>query len=171
MTDDHDDREYFRKHMADVRPLPARKSPVKRPQPRPEARFARADQQQVLQESLTGTPSADSQAEVSYAQPGVSPQVLRKLKRGKYSVASELDLHGLNVASAGQALDEFLAECRALGYRCVRIIHGKGTRSGSGGPVLKPKVCHWLRRRDQVLAFTTAPPNDGGSGALYVLLR
>lgn len=171
MTDDHDDSDYFRRHMADVRRLRAHKTHTERPRPRAKAKFARADEQEVLQESLSGAPASDSQAEVSYAQPGVSPTVLRKLRRGKYSVATELDLHGLNVAMAAQALDEFLAECSSLGHRCVRIIHGKGTRSGSGGPVLKPRVCNWLRRRDQVLAFTTAPNHDGGSGALYVLLR
>jgi DNA-nicking Smr family endonuclease len=75
------------------------------------------------------------------------------------------------VAEARAALNEFLADCRDRGYRCVRIIHGKGTRSGNAGPVLKPRVYRWLRRSDAILAYTTAHRSDGGSGAVYVLLR
>ena len=171
MSDDHDDRELFRKQMGDVRRLDTGKTAPERPRPTPEARFARADRQAVLSESLSGGSEPDAHAEFIYARPEVSRSVIRKLRRGKYSVASELDLHGLTASSARTALDEFLAASVERGHSCVRVIHGKGTRSGHRGPVLKPKVARWLRRRDAVLAYTTARPVDGGSGALYVLLR
>lgn len=166
-----DDTDLFREQMADVRRISTDRAPVAKPRPDARARFAREETRQVLRDSLSGEPAEDAHEEVSYARPGVAPSVLRKLRRGKYSVVSELDLHGLNVEMARQALDEFIQECLDLGQHCVRIVHGKGKRSGHGGPVLKPRVCRWLRRRDSVLAFTTAPPGDGGSGALYVLLR
>lgn len=171
MGDDTDDRKLFLERMAGVRPLRGGQERPDRPRPAAEARFTRADERAVLRESLAGEQSPDSHEEFTYASPGLSRTVLRKLRRGAYSIASELDLHGMNARDARAALDEFLAESIAARYQCVRIIHGKGTRSGHGGPVLKPKVVRWLRRRNAVLAFTTARPVDGGTGALYVLLR
>ena len=112
----------------------------------------------------------DDLEEVAYRRPDVPQKELLNLRRGRYSIESELDLHGLTAATAREALDEFLAECRDLDQHCVRVIHGKGRRSGQRGPVLKPKVCQWLRRRGAVRAFVTAPRRDGGIGALYVLL-
>jgi DNA-nicking Smr family endonuclease len=72
---------------------------------------------------------------------------------------------------ARDALGDFLAGSRDAGHRCVRIIHGKGYRSGARGPVLKTAVNLWLRRHMDVMAFTSARTIDGGTGALYVLLR
>lgn len=169
MTDD--DQRYFREQMSGVRRLTTDQIPLARPRPEPAARFARDERDQVLRDSLSGDPGIDAHEEVSFCRAVVRPSVLRKLRRGHYSIADELDLHGLNVAEAKAALDEFIVECGDRGHRCVRIVHGKGTRSGQAGPVLKPKVYQWLRRRDAVLAFTTAARSDGGSGALYVLLR
>lgn len=171
MNDDHDDRELFRRRMGDVRPLNTEKTAPVRPRPAPKARFTRADNEAVLRESLSDTASPDAHAELTYARPGLSKAVIRKLRRGQYSIADELDLHGLSATEARSVLDQFLAESVERGHSCVRVIHGKGTRSGHRGPVLKPKVARWLRRRDGVLAYTTARPVDGGSGALYVLLK
>ncbi|MDH3645354.1 MAG: Smr/MutS family protein [Gammaproteobacteria bacterium] len=171
MTDDPDDERFFREQMSGVRKLSTDRAPLARPRPKPDARFARDEKEQVLRDSLTGEPGIDAEAEVSFCRPGVTRSVLRKLRRGKYSINAELDLHGLNVSQAKHAVDDFIAECRNQDYRCVRIVHGKGTRSGRDGPVLKPRVYRWLRRRDAVLAYTTAHRSDGGSGALYVLLR
>jgi len=81
-----------------------------------------------------------------------------------------LDLHGLRVREAKPALARFLNYSLASGRRCVRIIHGKGIGSGGQQPVLKQKTNQWLRQKDEVLAFVTAPRWDGGSGAVYVLL-
>jgi DNA-nicking Smr family endonuclease len=93
------------------------------------------------------------------------------LRGGHWVVQSELDLHGLRVDEAREALARFLAEVRRRGDRCVRIIHGKGLRSRNREPVLKSKVRGWLRQRDEVLAFVEARPIAGGSGAVVVLLK
>ena len=171
MSKSEDGDNPFHELIGDVRPLTTDKAEIARPRPAAEARFTRADQVEVLRESLSDGSTPDDHEELSFARPGVSHSVIRKLRRGRYSIASELDLHGLNARAARHALDEFLAESVAAGHSCVRVIHGKGTRSGHRGPVLKPKVARWLRRRDCVVAYTTARPVDGGGGALYVLLR
>jgi DNA-nicking Smr family endonuclease len=93
------------------------------------------------------------------------------LRRGGYVVDGEIDLHGMTGAEAKAALRKFIAECVDHRLRCVRVVHGKGRRSGPRGPVLKNVVNHWLQRADDVLAFGSARAVDGGSGAIYVLLR
>ncbi len=105
---------------------------------------------------------------LSFRRAGVRDQVMRRLRRGSYPIESQLDLHGLGQAHARDLLAEFLASGRHAGLRCV---HGKGYRSGARGPVLKTAVNLWLRRHLDVLAFTSARPIDGGTGAVYVLLR
>ena len=97
--------------------------------------------------------------------------MLRKLRRGQFQIGPALDLHGMTVATAREALTRFLHAARREGRSCVRIIHGKGNGSRHRGPVLKLKINHWLRQRDEVLAFCSARPVDGGTGAIYVLLR
>ena len=106
-----------------------------------------------------------------FAGPAVRDQTLRQLRRGRYPVEDELDLHGLSQASARDQLAEFITSSRHAGLRCVRVVHGKGYRSGARGPVLKIAVNIWLRRHADVLAFTSARAIDGGTGAVYVLLR
>jgi DNA-nicking Smr family endonuclease len=97
--------------------------------------------------------------------------VWRRLRRGAYRIGAELDLHGLNRERARLAVQEFLADCQERNLRCVRIIHGKGLGSPNTGPVIKSLLDSWLRRRRDVLAFCSARPQDGGTGAVYVLLR
>jgi DNA-nicking Smr family endonuclease len=109
--------------------------------------------------------------ELLYCRPGLQHNVLRKLRRGHYAVEAELDLHGLRVAEARQALTTFLQNALSLQIKTVRIIHGKGNGSFNKQPVLKGKVNNWLRQRIEVLAFCSARPVDGGTGAIYVLLR
>ena len=82
----------------------------------------------------------------------------------------ELDLHRLNREEARDALTEFFNAARSSGWRCVRIIHGKGLSSPNREPVLKGKVRLWLAQRDEVLAYCEAPHHAGGSGAVLVLL-
>ncbi|HEY5020231.1 MAG TPA: Smr/MutS family protein, partial [Steroidobacteraceae bacterium] len=97
--------------------------------------------------------------------------VLRRLRRGSYRVEAELDLHGMTGAEGALQLAHFLQHARARGLQCVRIIHGKGLRSGQRGPVLKNTVNTLLRRADPVLAFASARPAAGGTGATLVLLQ
>lgn len=108
---------------------------------------------------------------LEYRAPGVRPNVLRGLRRGQFPVEASVDLHGLTAERATRLLEDLLHEARQVRARCVRIVHGKGIGSGSRGPVLKNLVNGWLRTRPEVLAFVSAPPEDGGTGAVYVLLR
>lgn len=173
-NDDDDDLRAFRDAMAGASPIkPSDRADTRPAPPGPRARFTQRDRRRVLEESLSGNPDPSllgTGDEVFFARPGLPRPVLRKLKRGAYRIHSELDLHGLNALQARDALNEFLQECVRERYTCVRIVTGKGKRSDDGRPVLKPKVARWLRKRDEVLAYSTARPVDGGSGALYVLL-
>ncbi|MGH8295397.1 MAG: Smr/MutS family protein [Steroidobacteraceae bacterium] len=172
-----DDTRLFREAVRDVRPLghPAQAADhASRPRrPRPAARFTRADRLAVLEESLRDEiidPALAGGEELVFHRAGIQPSALRKLRRGDYRVQGEIDLHGLTVAEAKQALREFLAQALMRQWRCVRIIHGKGLRSGHRGPVLKGMVGAMLRKVDPVLAYVSARPVDGGTGAVYVLL-
>lgn len=107
---------------------------------------------------------------LEFRRPGIQNRVFRDLQRGVIEAQGTLDLHGLRVREAKPALARFLNHSLASGRRCVRIIHGKGIGSGGQQPVLKQKTNQWLRQKDEVLAFVTAPRWDGGTGAVYVLL-
>src|SRR5690606_10200998 len=107
---------------------------------------------------------------LEYLRDGLPPKLLRRLKRGHFSVQDEIDLHRMNRAQAEAVLRAFLAESRRHGRRCVRVVHGKGLRSSEVGPVLKAMVDRFLRLRGDVLAFASAPGREGGSGAVVVLL-
>ncbi|MBU0655465.1 MAG: Smr/MutS family protein [Gammaproteobacteria bacterium] len=133
-----------------------------------------ADEQQVIIDMLSDEydPVELQPGDMlSYCRPGIQHKIFRKLRSGQYRIASELDLHGLNARGAKQMLLEFLHEAHPGIGECVRIIHGKGNRSAHNGPVIKTKINNWLRQHDRVLAFHTARPVDGGTGAIYVLLR
>jgi DNA-nicking Smr family endonuclease len=172
-TDDDQDLCLFRAAVRDVKPLNGPPRARQPPKPLPAARFTRAERRAVLEESLREDPADPALAggeELVFHRPGVPRSVLRKLRRGGYRIQGEIDLHGLTVAEARQALREFLSHALGSHWRCVRIVHGKGLRSGSRGPRLKGMVGSVLRRLDPVLAYVSARPVDGGSGALYVLL-
>jgi DNA-nicking Smr family endonuclease len=109
--------------------------------------------------------------ELLFSRPGIQKQTLRKLRRGQINIEDELDLHGLTVEMARSALYDFLADCHSHSQRCVRIIHGKGIGSENKQPIIKNKVNNWLRQRDDVLAFCSAQQADGGTGAIYCLLK
>jgi DNA-nicking Smr family endonuclease len=169
------DGELFRRAMRDVRPLaPAPRSQSRARRPRPRARFARAERAAVLTESLSAPgPLIDAQPgdELLYRRSGVPETVLRRLRRGGYRIEAELDLHGLTGTEGAARLAQFLQYARSRRLVCVRIIHGKGLRSGQRGPVLKNTVNTLLRRADPVLAFASARPAAGGTGATLVLLQ
>jgi DNA-nicking Smr family endonuclease len=168
-----EERALFRAAMRDVTPLGRAPTPSARSRRRPRADSRRADEASVLADSLRLDPSeldVESGDELTYLRAGVSESMLRRLRRGEFAVRDELDLHGMTQDEARRALGTFLAECVAHGRHCVRIIHGKGNRSGHRGPVLKSAVNRWLRRHESVRAFCSARRNDGGTGALYALL-
>lgn len=168
-----EDIELFREAVRDVRARPAARMISNKRKPVAIARFTRADQKEVLRESLL--PAEDPAVletgdELSFRRHEVAPHMLRKLRSGGFAVAAEVDLHGLNAIEARAALREFIGNALMREFSCVRVVHGKGRRSGPRGPVLKNVVNLWLRQCDAVLAFGSARANDGGHGAVYVLL-
>jgi DNA-nicking Smr family endonuclease len=164
----------FRKLVGKVKPIRNDTVAPQRPRPPPRRRQSERDAIAVVDELDRGEfdrNSNDRGEETEYHRAGLQRSVLRKLRRGNYAVQDELDLHGSTVAQAEVRLAAFLEQARGQRFACVRIIHGKGLSSPGKNPVIKPKVCRWLRQHGGVLAFTSAPRHDGGSGALYVLLR
>jgi DNA-nicking Smr family endonuclease len=173
----------FREAVRDVIPLTHTPKPegLEARKPRPRMRRPAAtheDLDELMPLLATDAPMGVSESAgdsagdaLAFHRAGVRTQVMRRLRRGLFPTESELDLHGLSQAAARARLADFIAGCRGAGYRCVRIIHGKGYRSGPRGPVLKTAVNLWLRRHMDVMAFTSAKAIDGGTGALYVLLR
>lgn len=169
-----EDSALFREAAAGARPVSTRRMNLRPAPPPARARFRRQDDEQVLRESLTVGPETmelETGEELTFRRPGVSAAVFRQLRRGRYAIKAETDLHGLTSEEARLELRAFLAESVAERIQCVRIVHGKGLRSGPRGPVLKASVNRWLRQWDDVLAFVSAPARDGGTGAVYVLLR
>lgn len=169
-----EDAELFRSAVRGAHALRGDRAERRAPPPAARAEFRRRDERAVVRELAECEPvgaDVETGEELSYGRPGLRPGVLRRLRRGHFPLQAELDLHGLTTPEAHAALADFLRECAHGGARCVRVIHGKGLRSRHRGPVLKGKVNLWLRRRDDVLAFVSARPADGGTGAVYVLLR
>jgi len=170
------DDEEFRKALAGVEPLPAPRRRHLRPAPpAPRARQTERDERAALAESLHGPRDAEeameSGEELVYLREGMSPLVLRKLRRGFWVVEDALDLHGMNRLQAATAVAEFVRRCVQRRARCVRIVHGKGLGSHNREPVLKGKLRKWLAQRDEVLAYCQAPAREGGGGAVLVLLK
>jgi DNA-nicking Smr family endonuclease len=172
MSDD-DERELFRKAVRGVRRLRHVRTVPDAPPRQALAVSRRADERSVLAESLMLDATdleIETGEELAWRRAGVGEATLRRLRRGQFARRAELDLHGMTQAEARLALTEFLAESRALGLQCVRVVHGKGRGSGDRGPVLKAAVNRWLRRTGAVRAFCSARRPDGGTGAVYVLL-
>jgi DNA-nicking Smr family endonuclease len=117
---------------------------------------------------------ADSDEFIEGAVQGFDERVLRKLRAGAFSFQAHVDLHGLTKEQAKGELEQFIQKSRVAGRRCVLVVHGRGLHSKDQIPVLKQSVQVWLshgRSAKHVLAFCTARPQDGGAGAVYVLLR
>ncbi|ROR32242.1 Smr/MutS family protein [Inmirania thermothiophila] len=174
MPVDDEDRALFRRAVRGARRLTPERAEVRGPRPPPRALQSAAEREAVLRASLSHSPLAlevETGEEVVFLRPGLDRRILRRLRRGHYAVGDQIDLHGLRADEAREALAAFLRRSLGRGVRCVRVIHGKGLRSPGGEPVLRRAVPRWLARRDEVLAFCSAPPADGGLGALYVLLR
>ncbi len=147
--------------------------PRQRPAPVPRQRLR--DEAAVLVEALSDEFDVESLLDtddaLSFRRRGVGPEVVRKLRRGVWAIQAQLDLHGLRRDEAREHLAEFLRDAVRAGRRCVRVIHGKGNGSPGREPVLKLKVRGWLVQKSEVIAFTQARAQDGGHGALLVLLR
>ncbi|WP_227816972.1 Smr/MutS family protein [Nitrogeniibacter aestuarii] len=152
------------RNRIEVEPLP----------PVPAPRQHEADQRAVLEESLDAfslEDRLDIGEEAVFLRPGIPRRVLADLRRGRWVVQGEIDLHGLTRDEARGALGEFLARALIKGWRCVRVVHGKGLRSPGKVGVLKHLSRGWLAQREEILAFCQARAHEGGGGALRVLLR
>lgn len=166
----------FRLSVGDVQPLKTKvRVQHQAVRPEPIAHQYRRDEQAALAESLSDEFDAlsliDIDDSLSWRRDGIGPDVVRKLRRGEWVIQAQLDLHGARREEAREQLAEFLRNSLKRGLRCVRVIHGKGLGSIDKQPVLKGKVRNWLVQKDEVLAFCQARAQDGGSGALLVLLR
>ena len=173
-SENDDDLKLFREAVADVKPLKTQNKISEKPKPKPYPQQRIADEKKVIEElaeKLSDEWLELSGDELNYCRDGVSRQIMRRLRGGRYIIEAELDLHGLRRDQAKQELVLFIRECQLKTLRCVRIIHGKGQRSPNKQPVLKTKTAGWLKQMDEVLAYCTAPNTDGGTGALYVLLK
>lgn len=143
--------------------------------PKPIARKRLEDDAAIPAALMSDTSGWDSDIEtgdlITFIRPGLPAEVLRKLKRGQWVVQATLDLHGMSTDHARGELARFIGKARHAGIRCIRIVHGRGTRSLNNIPVMRNKVRFSLAQRDEVLAFCDAAPADGGAGAVNVLLK
>ncbi len=173
------EKELFSRAVGPVKALPAKHRPGHRAQlpvvqAPPIAVQMQRDEQAVMREALSDEFDVDTLLDtddsLSYRRPGIGPDVARKLRRGGWSIQGQLDLHGLRQGDAREALAQFVRDAQKVGWRCVRVVHGKGLGSPGKTPVLKGKVQSWLIQKQEVLAFVQARPAEGGAGALVVLL-
>lgn len=175
MSDDstkNDDESLFLTEMAGVRPLRSDNKIKIRKKPKTPARLAtEEDYRLTINDVFSSAEMLEDCPEIlSFSRSGLQRNVLKKLRQGKHPIEHALDLHGLTIKQARNELVEFLGECEAAGVSHAIIVHGKGFRS-KDKPVIKPMVNRWLRAVDNVLAFHSAQAKDGGSGAVYVLLK
>jgi DNA-nicking Smr family endonuclease len=173
------EKELFSRAVGPVRSLPPRHAAGQRASlpaalPAPIAVQHQKDELAVMREALSDEFNAESLLDtdeaLSFRRPGMGPDVIRKLRRGGWSIQGQIDLHGLRREDARDALGRFIKDAHKTGWRCVRVVHGKGLGSPGKTPVLKGRVQSWLIQKNEVLAFVQARPAQGGAGALVVLL-
>ena len=169
------ERNLFTRAIGKVQPLQAPERVIlPTPRPVPSVMQQALDEQAALQESLSDefdvSTLLDVDDQMSYRRVGIGTDVTRKLRKGEWSIQGQLDLHGLRSDEAREALGQFIRSAKSQGWRCVRVVHGKGLGSPGKEPVLKSKVQRWLVQKNEVLAFVQAKPSDGGAGALVVLM-
>jgi DNA-nicking Smr family endonuclease len=168
-------REAFARAVGPVHALPDRRlADLARPRPAPEPLQRQADEREALREALSDEVDIESllltDDGLSFRRPGVSADVVARLRKGQWSLQGQIDLHGLTREQARDALADFVRQSHRQGRRCLRVVHGKGHGSPGRRPVLKAKVQRWLAQCGEVVAFTQASGHEGGAGALIVLL-
>jgi DNA-nicking Smr family endonuclease len=171
-----DAAELFRHAVRGAAPIPDRnRIEAERSPPRPEPIKRSEDEAAALRETMEAPISLEDRLEMGdeavFLRPGMPRRALLDLRRGRWTLQGELDLHGLTREDARAALSRFLAASLQRGARCVRVIHGKGLGSPGGVSILKQLSRGWLAQREEILAFCQAGPTQGGSGAVLVLLR
>jgi len=172
----------FLEAMSDVIPLEDDKRKVpRRTRSHPRPSHPAPDDEQAAMNHLHGLVRGVVEMDMTFTDEymegcvkGFSRRLMKKLKRGEFPVQDFIDLHGLTRREAEEAVRGFLIQSHRVGLRCVLIVHGRGLNSPDSFPVLKEGLPLWLGKgaiRKVVLAFATARPYDGGTGAIYVLLR
>ena len=168
------DIELFRQTVGPVRRLRLNQAPMDRPRPKPIPKQTYLQAQETIRDMLSApydSTEIETGEELLFVRSNFSGNLLRKLRRGQFAVEARLDLHGMTVSVAKEALADFVRDCRKTRRRCVLIIHGKGNGSPQGQPILKGRLSIWLQQRGDILAFCSARLIDGGTGAVYVLLK
>lgn len=190
------DSKLFRQTLGDVDAVKLDEIHLAIPKPLPVPNQSQSNDQNIPNQMTADhldIPDIGIGDELYFKKSCVQKQTIRKLRRGKFSIQSELDLHGMTVDIAKKELHDFLAYCQTTNHRYVRmihgktchtpniihgktchvikIIHGKGHRSANKIPILKNKLNQWLQKYDSILAFCSAPFHDGGTGAVYVLMK
>ncbi len=165
----------FQRAVGPVKPLASRPRVELNSTPAPPKAFQqKRDDDRVLRESLSDdfdvSTLLDTDDELSYRRSGIGTDVTQRLRKGHWSLQGQIDLHGLRSDEAREALGQFIRDAYKRGWRCVRVVHGKGLGSPGKTPVLKSKVQRWLVQKNEVLAFVQAKASEGGAGALVVLL-
>jgi DNA-nicking Smr family endonuclease len=166
------DSDLFRQSVGNVRAVKSDNVELKpdqpKPYPKPQPYDFNEDWHDVIDQDIDNVGHEET---LSYTAPGIQHSVFAKLRKGFFGVQAEIDLHGLNSEAAKQQLLDFLYASTQYGYRCVHIIHGKGYRSSDAHPILKNHINRWLRQHKSVQAFCSASQRQGGTGAVYVLLK
>ena len=171
--DNFSDSELFKAATSGTRPLKENDNITPTPN-----RIKNIRVQRHLNRETTSYPLSDFSNELNastadevlaYRGNGVQQRLFKKLKNAQIGIESRLDLHGMIVETARTVLSQFIADCIEQQLRCVIIVHGKGSRGNP--PVLKTMLNHWLKQIPDILAFSSAQAKDGGTGALYVLLK
>jgi DNA-nicking Smr family endonuclease len=157
-------------HEAELRALAARAGRPGRPRT-VEEETAAVLRESMLSDGFDVDGLLDEEPSLSWSAPGVGPDVVKRLRKRYWPVDDELDLHGLTRDDARRQVDAWLRRANKRGQRCVRIIHGVGYGSAGGEPVLRGVLHSWLVQTAAVIAFVAANRNDGGNGAVIVLLR
>ncbi len=170
---DQDEIALFRRSIGPVTSVKQDNTHYQTSQPKPKPKRI-AGETDFTDEKTSGffdNEEIETSDELSFKRPGVQNREFRKLKQGKLPISTESDLHGLTIEAAKAELSDFLEECRRRNHHCVKIIHGKGLRSKQGERTIKSQIGKWLRQRQEILAYHSAKQTDGGTGALYVLMK
>ncbi len=180
---DIDDDKLFQEAMGDVRPLKGKNSNVRYHQHKKQTSVPESTlktRREAAEESRSGGGAALSEAwieplepeqKIEFSKPGIQHTRLRQLRQGMVNIQFQLDLHGYKIDEAREIVFEFLQVSRMKSFTCVRIIHGKSHGRKERQTTLKSHVNHWLRQLPDVLAFCSAPPSEGGTGSVLVLLK
>ncbi len=127
--------------------------------------------EQNIADTLSDAFIPDCEDFLEFMRPGIQKSCLKQIRNGKIAIEDHLDLHGYRRDDARKTLLEFLDHAQQQSFKLVCIVHGKGYHSDDSQPVLKAMVNKWLQSIPEVLAFVSAIPRDGGTGAVYVLLK